>query len=112
MMEEELQRMKEASQADPSIVIQALERPPRHKNWKAVRMKALYDPEHKEPLTSTVVTLWYRAPELLLGATHYGVGIDLWSAGCILAELLTGKPIMLGRTEVLLFVLILMWSFS
>jgi cyclin-dependent kinase 12/13 len=36
----------------------------------------------------------------LLGSTRYGVGIDLWSAGCILAELLTGKPILPGRTEV------------
>ncbi|XP_038998316.1 probable serine/threonine-protein kinase At1g54610 [Hibiscus syriacus] len=56
------------------------------------------DPKH--PLTSRVVTLWYRAPELLLGATKYGVGVDLWSAGCILAELFAGKPIMPGRTEV------------
>nr|KJB19776.1 hypothetical protein B456_003G118400 [Gossypium raimondii] len=59
-----------------------------------------YDPEQKKPLTSRVVTLWYRPPELLLGATHYGVAVDLWSAGCILAELLSGKPIMPGRTEV------------
>lgn len=59
-----------------------------------------YDPEHKKPMTSRVVTLWYRPPELLLGATHYGVGVDLWSAGCILGELLAGKPIMPGRTEV------------
>ncbi|KAJ4909504.1 Protein kinase superfamily protein [Raphanus sativus] len=51
-------------------------------------------------LTSRVVTLWYRAPELLLGATQYGPAIDLWSAGCILAELFAGKPIMPGRTEV------------
>ncbi|KAI7749080.1 hypothetical protein M8C21_015571, partial [Ambrosia artemisiifolia] len=51
------------------------------------------------PLTSRVVTLWYRPPELLLGATHYGVGVDLWSAGCILGELYAGKPIMPGRTE-------------
>ncbi|KAG5520353.1 hypothetical protein RHGRI_033056 [Rhododendron griersonianum] len=56
--------------------------------------------DQKQPLTSRVVTLWYRAPELLLGATEYGVGIDLWSAGCILAELFAGKPIMPGRTEV------------
>ncbi|OVA15037.1 Protein kinase domain [Macleaya cordata] len=45
---------------------------------------------------------WYRAPELLLhGATdNDGVGVDLWSTGCILAELLAGKPIMPGRTQV------------
>lgn len=59
-----------------------------------------FDSNHKQPMTSRVVTLWYRPPELLLGATDYGVGVDLWSAGCILAELLTGKPIMPGRTEV------------
>ncbi|XWS62393.1 hypothetical protein CRYUN_Cryun06bG0006900 [Craigia yunnanensis] len=54
----------------------------------------------KQPLTSRVVTLWYRPPELLLGSTDYGVAVDLWSSGCILAELLAGKPIMPGRTEV------------
>ncbi|KAH6780457.1 Protein kinase superfamily protein [Perilla frutescens var. hirtella] len=56
--------------------------------------------DRKQALTSHVVTLWYRAPELLLGATRYGVEIDMWSAGCILAELFAGKPIMPGRTEV------------
>ncbi|KAI9091649.1 hypothetical protein K1719_028092 [Acacia pycnantha] len=39
MMEEELQRMKEASQSDPSTAIQAPQHPPRHKKWKAARMK-------------------------------------------------------------------------
>ncbi|CAH1432553.1 unnamed protein product [Lactuca virosa] len=39
-------------------------------------------------------------PELLLGASYYGVSVDLWSAGCILAELLAGKPILPGRTKV------------
>lgn len=63
-------------------------------------LATIFDPNHKRPMTSRVVTLWYRAPELLLGATDYGVGIDLWSAGCILAELLAGRPIMPGRTEV------------
>lgn len=63
-------------------------------------LATIYDPNHKHPMTSRVVTLWYRPPELLLGATDYSVGIDLWSAGCILAELLAGKPIMPGRTEV------------
>ncbi|KAF5480711.1 hypothetical protein F2P56_001435 [Juglans regia] len=54
----------------------------------------------KRRLTSRVVTLWYRAPELLLGSTEYGDGIDLWSAGCVLAEMFVGRPIMPGRTEV------------
>ncbi|XP_056168225.1 probable serine/threonine-protein kinase At1g54610 isoform X2 [Syzygium oleosum] len=63
-------------------------------------LASFYDPDHKHRMTSRVVTLWYRPPELLLGANDYGVGIDLWSAGCILAELLAGKPIMPGRTEV------------
>ncbi|KAM7483486.1 hypothetical protein LguiB_008069 [Lonicera macranthoides] len=62
-------------------------------------LASFYDPKHKQPMTSRVVTLWYRPPELLLGAVYYGVGVDLWSAGCILAELLYGKPIMPGRTE-------------
>ncbi|KAF6167028.1 hypothetical protein GIB67_041283 [Kingdonia uniflora] len=63
-------------------------------------LATFFSPEQKQPLTSRVVTLWYRPPELLLGATEYAVGVDLWSSGCILAELLAGKPIMPGRTEV------------
>ncbi|KAK7353591.1 hypothetical protein VNO80_19041 [Phaseolus coccineus] len=56
--------------------------------------------ESEKPLTNRVVTLWYRAPELLLGSIDYGYSIDLWSAGCLLAEMFVGKPIMPGRTEV------------
>ncbi|XP_057474735.1 probable serine/threonine-protein kinase At1g54610 [Actinidia eriantha] len=63
-------------------------------------LASFYNPDRKQPMTSRVVTLWYRPPELLLGASYYSVGVDLWSAGCILAELLAGKPIMPGRTEV------------
>ncbi|KAL8524920.1 hypothetical protein ACS0TY_014514 [Phlomoides rotata] len=63
-------------------------------------LASFFDPNNKHPMTSRVVTLWYRPPELLLGATDYSVGVDLWSAGCILAELFAGKPIMTGRTEV------------
>ncbi|KAL9321534.1 hypothetical protein ACSQ67_013373 [Phaseolus vulgaris] len=63
-------------------------------------LATLLQPSQGQPLTSRVVTLWYRPPELLLGATDYGVTVDLWSAGCILAELFVGKPILSGRTEV------------
>ncbi|KAK3039019.1 hypothetical protein RJ639_027504 [Escallonia herrerae] len=61
---------------------------------------SFFDPNHKQPLTSRVGVVWYRSPELLLGATNYGVGVDLWSAGCVLAELFAGKPIMPGSSEV------------
>ncbi|KAI4321870.1 hypothetical protein MLD38_035201 [Melastoma candidum] len=63
-------------------------------------LASFFDPLQNQPLTSRVVTLWYRPPELLLGATYYGIAVDLWSTGCILAELYAGKPIMPGRTEV------------
>ncbi|KAI3964645.1 hypothetical protein MKX01_020462 [Papaver californicum] len=56
-------------------------------------------PHQSRPLTSRVVTLRYWPPELLLGPTHYDIAVDLWSTGCILAELYAGKPIMPGRTE-------------
>ncbi|KAK7272540.1 hypothetical protein RJT34_29198 [Clitoria ternatea] len=63
-------------------------------------LASFFDPNQTQPLTSRVVTLWYRPPELLLGATYYSTAVDLWSTGCILAELYAGKPIMPGRTEV------------
>lgn len=57
-----------------------------------------YSPGH--PLTSRVVTLWYRPPELLLGSTDYNASVDLWSAGCVFAEMFIRKPFLQGRTEV------------
>lgn len=51
-------------------------------------------------LTQLVVTLWYRAPELLLGARTYGDRVDMWSVGCIFGELLTREPLLQGRNEV------------
>ena len=52
-----------------------------------------------QDLTNKVITLWYRPPEILLGTVHYGCAVDVWSAGCILAELITGKPLTTGKTE-------------
>jgi len=49
--------------------------------------------------TNKVITLWYRPPELLLGETKYGTAVDIWSAGCILAEIILGRPIFTGKTE-------------
>lgn len=50
-------------------------------------------------LDPVVVTFWYRAPELLLGARHYTKAIDIWAIGCIFAELLTCEPIFHCRQE-------------
>lgn len=47
-----------------------------------------------------VVTLWYRAPEILLGATHYTTAVDVWSAGAIIAEMFLGKPLFPGDSEI------------
>ncbi|XP_038629874.1 cyclin-dependent kinase 11B isoform X8 [Scyliorhinus canicula] len=59
--------------------------------------------EYGSPLksyTPVVVTLWYRTPELLLGAKEYSTAIDLWSVGCIFAEFLTQKPLFPGKSEI------------
>ncbi|CAK7265627.1 hypothetical protein SEPCBS57363_001679 [Sporothrix epigloea] len=54
---------------------------------------------HSIQLTPLVVTLWYRAPELLLGARRYGRAVDMWSVGCIFGELLTREPLLQGKNE-------------
>jgi len=51
-------------------------------------------------LTDYVATRWYRAPEILLGSTKYTFGVDMWSSGCILGELLGGKPIFPGTSTI------------
>lgn len=59
--------------------------------------------EYGSPLkqyTNKVVTLWYRAPELLLGTGKYSTPIDIWSIGCIFGELLTMKPLFPGQSEI------------
>ena len=44
-----------------------------------------------------VVTIWYRAPELLLGAKHYNKSVDIWAVGCVMAELASLRPIFKGE---------------
>ncbi|KAL8645697.1 MAG: hypothetical protein Q9210_006565, partial [Variospora velana] len=52
------------------------------------------------PLTPGVVTIWYRAPELLLGTKYYTPAVDVWSAGLVLAELIQSEPCLTGETPV------------
>ncbi|KAJ2354966.1 hypothetical protein IWW50_002117 [Coemansia erecta] len=51
-------------------------------------------------MTGLVVTLWYRAPELLMGEKEYSTAVDVWSIGCIFAELFVGEPVFQGRGEI------------
>ncbi|KAI0094714.1 Pkinase-domain-containing protein [Irpex rosettiformis] len=58
------------------------------------------DPVGVGGLTQLVVTLWYRAPEILLGATTYSTAVDMWSVGCIFAELLLKEPLFQAKGEI------------
>jgi mitogen-activated protein kinase 1/3 len=57
------------------------------------------DPENKDraAMSNYIATRWYRAPEVILGKKRYTKAVDLWSVGCILAELIGRKPIFPGR---------------
>ncbi|ORX54441.1 Pkinase-domain-containing protein [Hesseltinella vesiculosa] len=50
--------------------------------------------------TNRVITLWYRPPELLLGATRYDASVDIWGVGCIMMELFLGKPLFNASDEI------------
>jgi serine/threonine protein kinase len=50
--------------------------------------------------THEVITLWYRPPEILLGARQYSTSVDMWSIGCIMAEMLNNKPLWPGDSEI------------
>lgn len=55
-----------------------------------------------EPLrvySKNVITMWYRAPELLMGQKQYTTGVDIWSVGCVFAELFLRKPLFPGKSE-------------
>ena len=59
--------------------------------------------EYGSPLkaySTNIITLWYRCPELLLGATKYSTAVDMWSVGCIFGELLLHKALFPGKSEI------------
>ena len=53
-----------------------------------------------KPYTRDIVTLWYRAPEILLGSEKYSIPVDVWSIGCIFAEMYTKKPLFMGDCQI------------
>lgn len=56
--------------------------------------------EPYDKMTSVVITRWYRPPELFYGARHYSGVVDVWSVGCVLAELALRIPFMVGETDI------------
>ena len=58
----------------------------------------LHSEEGNPVLTDYVATRWYRAPEILLSSNRYTFGVDMWACGCILGELINGKPIFPGTS--------------
>ena len=62
--------------------------------------RVLSSAQQPQDLTDYVATRWYRAPELLLGSTSYGFGVDLWAIGCIMGEISDGQPLFPGESEV------------
>lgn len=54
----------------------------------------------RQVYTNEVVTLWYRAPELLLGSQQYDESVDMWSAGCIFSELSSRRALFMGDSEI------------
>lgn len=51
-------------------------------------------------LTDYVATRWFRAPEILLGSKSYSYGIDLWSVGCLMGEMILGKALFSGNSTI------------
>lgn len=69
-----------------------------------------------EPNVSYICSRYYRAPELIFGATEYTTAIDIWSTGCVMAELLLGKVVhsvnYMDLVPVLLMILMILITFS
>ncbi|EDQ93060.1 uncharacterized protein MONBRDRAFT_14100 [Monosiga brevicollis MX1] len=67
--------------------------------------RVIEDPAHH--MSPTVVTLWYRPPELVFGMKNYTRAVDIWSCGCIFAELLAHEPLFPAKTEVALLEMVI-----
>ena len=59
-----------------------------------------HDDDGDAVFTDYIATRWYRAPEILLGSNKYSTAVDMWGAGCILGEILAGKPVFAGSSTI------------
>ncbi|KAG4305011.1 hypothetical protein PORY_001686 [Pneumocystis oryctolagi] len=86
----------DADEGTPSTAIREISL---MKELKHENIVGLWDVIHTENKLMLVVTLWYRAPDVLLGSRTYSTSIDIWSAGCIMAEMYTGRPLFPGSNN-------------
>lgn len=69
----------------------------KNKTILVIHISPFYNQNIENPvMTEYVATRWYRAPEILMGSNIYSKAVDMWSAGCILAEMIIGKPLFSG----------------
>lgn len=62
----------------------------------------------EQEMTGYVATRWYRAPEIMLNWMHYNKTVDVWSVGCIMAELLTGRTLFPGSDRKLIKIILML----
>jgi len=62
--------------------------------------ETMEDNDEPHCFTDYIATRWYRAPEILLGSNNYSEAVDMWGAGCILGEILGGKPVFAGSSTI------------
>jgi serine/threonine protein kinase len=70
-----------------------------NKNVKITDFDLARSLDDGRPLSRAVVTIYYRPPEIFFGDLKYGKAVDMWSIGCILAEMITKEPLFKGRNE-------------
>lgn len=75
-----------------------------------VRSVAKFEDQEPAIMSEYVATRWYRAPEILLGSHTYTKGVDIWSFGCMMAELLRGKPLFAGNSTLNQLEKVLSWT--
>ena len=68
------------------------------------------DEEPQSILTEYIATRWYRAPEIILGSKKYSKSVDIWGLGCMLGEVLRGKPLFPGTSSLNQIERILTWT--
>lgn len=75
-----------------------------------VRSLAKSDDDVPAIMTEYVATRWYRAPEILLGSHTYTKGVDIWAFGCLVGEMIRGKPLFTGTSTVNQLEKLLSWT--